>query len=109
MLSWYEDINLDVLARIRGDGKWLNDPKMIKKRQERDYAMIEYTMVHAWCEGPSFLELGDPLVEVPAEEGGDSEATESDDPDDPAVDAPHPADAPSTPGSENAPPSSPAP
>ena len=71
--------------------------------------MIEYTMVHAWCEGPSFLDLGDPLVEVPAEEGSDSEATESDDPDDPAAYAPHPADVPSTPGSENAPPSSPAP
>ena len=109
VLSWYEDINLDVLARIRGDGKWLNDPELIKKRQERAYAMIEYTMVHTWCEGPSFLDLGDPLVEVADEEGGDSEATESDDPDDPAADAPHPADAPSTPGSENAPPSSSAP
>ena len=64
VLSWYEDINLDVLARIRGDGKWLTDPELIKKRQERAYAMIEYTMVHAWCEGPSFLDLGDPLVEV---------------------------------------------
>src|SRR3954471_11324125 len=25
VLSWYEYINLDVLACIRGDGKWLND------------------------------------------------------------------------------------
>ena len=106
MLSWYEDINIDVLARIRGDRKWMNDPELIKKRQERAYSMSEYTMVHAWCEGPSFLDLGAPLIDVAAEEGGDSEATESDDP---ATDAPHPADAPSTPGSENAPPSSPAP
>src|SRR4051812_11719625 len=48
VLSRYEDINLDVLARIRGDGKWLTDPELIKKRQERAYAMIEYTMVHTW-------------------------------------------------------------
>ena len=88
----------------------MNDPELIKKRQERAYAMIEYTMVHAWCEGPSFLDLGDPLVEVAVEEGGDSEATKSDDLDDPAPDAPHPADAPSTaPGSDNAPPGSSAP
>src|SRR3954470_15606158 len=78
VLSWYENINLDVLSRIRGDGKWLNDPELIKKRQERAYAMIEYTMVHAWCDGPSFLDLGDPLVEVADEEGADREATESD-------------------------------
>ena len=107
MLSWYEDINLDVLARIRGDGKWLTDPELIKKRQERAYAMIEYTMVHAWCDGPSVLDLGDPLIEFADEEGGNSEATESDDPDDPATDAPHSADAPSNaPSSESAPPSS---
>ena len=72
--------------------------------------MIEYTMVHAWCDGPSFLDLGDPPVEVADEESGDSEATESNDLDDPATDAPHPADAPSSiPGSESAPPSSSAP
>ena len=106
MLSWYEDINLDVLARIRGDGKWLNDPELIKKRQERAYAMIEYTMVHAWCDGPSFLDLSDPLVEVADEEGGDSEGTESDGLDDPATDAPDSANAPSdAPGSKGAPPS----
>lgn len=66
--------------------------------------MIEYTMVHVSCDGPSFLDLGDPLVEVADEEGSNSKATKSDGPDNPAIDAPHSADSPSNaPGSESAP------
>src|SRR3954469_4209220 len=64
VLSWYEDINLDVLQHMRDEGKWIHEPELIKKRQERAYAMVEYTLVHAWCDGPSFLDLGEPLAEA---------------------------------------------
>src|SRR4051812_3279909 len=47
VLSWYEDINLDVLQHMRAEGKWFHEPELIKKRQERAYAMVEYARVHA--------------------------------------------------------------
>ena len=56
--------------------------------------MGEYAFVNAWCDGPSFIDLGEPLAEVADDEGADSEATKSDDAADSATDAPDSANAP---------------
>src|SRR4051812_1820008 len=47
VLSWYEDINLDVLQHMRAKGKWIHDPNLIKRLQDRAYTMVQYALVHA--------------------------------------------------------------
>ena len=45
VLSWYENINLDVLVEARGGSRWLSDPDMIARRMTRAHAIAEWADV----------------------------------------------------------------
>ena len=67
VLSWYEKINLDALAEMRGTSKWLNDPALISRRQERAFAIAKYADTRAYI-------AGDDESEPKDEEDGEAEA-----------------------------------
>ncbi|XP_010236719.1 uncharacterized protein LOC104584227 [Brachypodium distachyon] len=52
VLSWYDDINLDVLQSMRVGSPFLSDPELIAKQQERAYSFIQYADLHKFVEGP---------------------------------------------------------
>ena len=52
VLSWYEDIELDVLQTMRAGSPYTTDPELIKKRQERAYSFVQYGEIHQFVEGP---------------------------------------------------------
>jgi len=67
VLSWYENINLDILRTLRIGSKWSTDPELIKQRQEAANRFLDFAPVHTFCP--------DPNPEVKEEE---SEAIEED-------------------------------
>jgi hypothetical protein len=52
VMSWYEDINLDVLGALRIGAKYSEDPELVLKRQERAYSFIQYADIHNWTPNP---------------------------------------------------------
>ena len=42
VLSWYEKINLDALAEVRATSSWITDPALVRKRQERAFAIAKW-------------------------------------------------------------------
>ena len=53
VLSWYEDITLESLQTMRVNGKYVTDPELIKKRQERAYSFIPYANIHTFVADPN--------------------------------------------------------
>ena len=51
-LSWYEGIKLEVLQTMRTGSKWIEDPDLIKQRQQRAYSFVQYADIHNFVEGP---------------------------------------------------------
>ena len=56
ILSWYEGIKLEVLHGIRTNGKYVTDPKIIKKRQEIAYSFLDYIDLTKFVEDPTDAE-----------------------------------------------------
>jgi len=65
VLSWYEDITLESLQTMRVNGKYVTDPELIKKRQERAYSFIPYANIHTFCADPNA-----PESDAEEEDGG---------------------------------------
>ena len=74
VLSWYEKINLDALAEMRGTSKWLNDPELISKRQERAFAIAKYADTRAFIAGDDESDPEDEEDEEAEAEVADSDA-----------------------------------
>jgi hypothetical protein len=84
IMSWYEDISLDILRNLRTGSRWVEDPTFVALRQARAFQLVEYADVHTWNEGPSFLP--DPDQEVAAEgASGDDSAEHGEGEDDSAT------------------------
>ena len=45
VLSWYENIRLDVLIEARGASRWLTDPVLIARRMQQAHAIAEYAKI----------------------------------------------------------------
>src|SRR4051812_33387702 len=76
IMSWYEDISLDILRNLRTGSRWVEDPTFVALRQARAFQLVEYADVHTWNEGPSFLP--DPDQDVVAEGLSDDDSGEND-------------------------------
>ena len=110
MLSWYEGIDLALLKHMRTGSKWCEDPEWIACRQACANNLIQYSLCHAWNEGPSFLDAADDEIVSGAEEGNQSEDSElgdeAEDPEDNKVDPEDEAEASAPPPHSGVPPSS---
>jgi hypothetical protein len=53
VLSWYEDIDLNVLKTMRIGSKWTSELELIQKRQETAYAIAQYADMHTFIEDPN--------------------------------------------------------
>ena len=88
ILTWYEKIDLSLLTRRRTGSRWTDDPEWVARRQACAYSLVEYSPIHDWVEGPSFLEsAGDEHnenVEDGSDEGGEDDASDIEDSDDDA-------------------------
>src|SRR4051812_20794979 len=74
IMSWYEDISLDILRNLRTGSRWVEDPTFVALRQARAFQLVEYADVHTWNEGPSFLPDSD--EEVVVEDASDNNSAE---------------------------------
>jgi hypothetical protein len=74
VLSWYEKLELQRFARLRGDSKWILDPAFVEQRQRTAYSFVEYANIHQFCEDP--YAVPEPAEEVEEEE---EEVEEEDD------------------------------
>jgi hypothetical protein len=74
IMSWYEDISLDILRNLRTGSRWVEDPTFVALRQARAFQLVEYADVHTWNEGPSFLPNSDD--EVVVEDASDNNSAE---------------------------------
>ncbi|MDO5764055.1 MAG: TMF family protein, partial [Bifidobacteriaceae bacterium] len=83
IMSWYEDISLDILRNFRTGSRWVEDPTFVALRQARAFQLVEYADVHTWNEGPSFLP--NPDEEVVVEDASDDSAEQGGDEDDSAT------------------------
>jgi hypothetical protein len=88
ILTWYEKIDLSLLTRRRTGSKWTDDPEWVARRQACAYSLVEYSPIHDWVEGPSFLESGEEEqmenVEDGSGEDGEDAASDIEDSDDDA-------------------------
>ena len=66
VLSWYENIDLNVLQSTRDGSKWTNDPEHIRRRQEVAHSFIQYAPIHQFVDGP-----------VPSDDEDDEEEEET--------------------------------
>ena len=53
VLSWYENIQLDILRTLRVGSKWSSDPELIKQRQEAANRFLDFAPVHTFCPDPN--------------------------------------------------------
>ena len=53
VLSWYENINLDILRTLRIGSKWSTDPELIKQRQDAANRFLDFAPVHTFCPDPN--------------------------------------------------------
>ena len=51
VLSWYEELDLEMLKTVRDGSKWLSDPELIRRRQELAHSLIQYAPVHSFVPG----------------------------------------------------------
>src|SRR3954466_5187896 len=80
IMSWYEDISLDILRNLRTGSRWVEDPDFVALRQARALQLVEYADVHTWNEGPSFLPNSeDEVVVEDASENNSAEQGEDED------------------------------
>ena len=88
----YEKIDLGLLTRRRTGSRWTDDPEWVARRQACAYSLVEYSPIHDWIEGSSFLEsAGDEQnenVEDGSDEDGEDDASDIEDIDDDAEPAP---------------------
>ena len=66
VLSWYEQINLDALAELRATSSWVTDPALVRRRQERAFAIAK------WADSREYIP-GDDDSEDEEEEEADSD------------------------------------
>ena len=52
VLSWYDELDLDVLKTMRLESRWTDDPEYIRRRQERAFEIAEYATVHDFHANP---------------------------------------------------------
>ena len=52
VLSWYENIDLNVLQSTRDGSKWTTDPEHIRRRQEVAHSFVQYAPIHQFVDGP---------------------------------------------------------
>src|SRR3954465_13432083 len=84
IMSWYEDISLDILRNLCTGSRWVEDPTFVALRQARAFQLVEYADVHTWNEGPCFLP--NPDDEVVVEDASDNNsAKQEEDEDDSAT------------------------
>ena len=78
VLSWYENINLDLLQSTRDGSKWTTDPEHIQHRQEVAHSFIHYAPIHQFVDGPvpSDDEAEEEEEEEEEEEAGSGEEDE---------------------------------
>ena len=70
VLSWYEEIDLNVLQSLRSDSKWTSDSALIQRRKDAAFSMASYAETLNFIAGPVYSDGED--------EEDDDEATESD-------------------------------
>ena len=63
VLSWYEKIDLDALAELRATSSWITDPALLRKRQERAFAIAK------WADSREY---------IPGDDNSDDEEEEAD-------------------------------
>ena len=51
VLSWYEELDLEMLKTVRDGSRWLSDPEHIQRRQELAHSLIQYAPVHSFVPG----------------------------------------------------------
>ena len=66
VLSWYEKIDLNALAELRATSSWITDPALVRKRQERAFAIAK------WADSREYIP-GDDNSEDEEEEEADSD------------------------------------
>ena len=59
VMSWYEDVKLESLQTVRANGRYVTDPELIKKRQERAYSFVPYGNIHEFRDNPFAAESED--------------------------------------------------
>ena len=69
VLSWYEDLDTDILTSQRSGSRWEKDPKHIQIRQKIAYEMVRWANTRDYIDGPN---ASDNEVEE-EEEAADSE------------------------------------
>ena len=74
VLSWYENIDLNVLQSTRAGSKWTTDPEHIRRRQEVAHSFIQYAPIHQYVDGP--VPSDDEAEEEEEEEAGFGEEDE---------------------------------
>jgi hypothetical protein len=53
VLSWYENVNLDVLSGLCAEGKYVTNPKLVRQPQECAYLIAgDFAQVHDYYPNP---------------------------------------------------------
>src|SRR4051812_15206243 len=76
IMSWYEDISLKTLINLRTGSRWVEDPEFVARSQARAFQLVEYTDVHNWIKGPSFLP--NPADDIKIEDASDDDSADQD-------------------------------
>ena len=71
VLSWYEELDLEMLKTVRDGSRWLSDPEHIQRRQELAYSLIQYAPVHSFVPGERVPQSEE--LEVDGEDGDEDE------------------------------------
>jgi hypothetical protein len=75
--SWYEGLDLDTLATMRGDAPTDTDPILTAKHRDRAYRVAHYAPTSIFIPAPADLEDELSEAEEETEEGEDEEAEET--------------------------------
>ena len=77
VLSWYEDVELNILKSLRARSKWIEDPVLIERRKEAASYMAGYAKTRQFVPGTAYSDDEDYAEEDDGEETESDETSET--------------------------------